>query len=77
MEEQKRKRYRHEEQPDQNFLVAGAHHQQRKQAYNQDYEFRGDDVCQNGANEETFFSFEQRTAFGTVVPDMKRAFDER
>ena len=77
MEEQKRKRYRDDEQPDQDFLVASTHHQQGKQADNQDYKFSGDDVGQNRADEESFFSFEERAAFRTVMPDVKGAFDER
>jgi len=77
MEEHDRKRYRHNKQRDEDVLIAGAHHQQRKHAHNQDYEFSRDDVCQNRANEKSFFPFEEGAACRTVMLNVKGAFDER
>lgn len=76
MEEGKWEQQCQHEQHNQNGGITRAHHQQRKQADNQDYEFRSYDVGQNRANEESFFSLEERAARGTVMFDVKRTFNE-
>lgn len=76
MEEQEWERYSHDEQPDQNFIVARAEHQQREHTNNQDYEFGGDDVCQDRPNEKSFFTFEERAAFRAVMSNVKGTLDQ-
>jgi len=65
------KKQRHHEQQNQHALVINAHYQQKEEAEQQNYQLRNDDVGQNRADEETFFTFEQRKTVRTVMPDAK------
>jgi hypothetical protein len=66
---------RDDKQHHQNALVLSAYHQQHKEAVEEDYQLRYDHIRQDCTHEKAVFAFEERHAIGTVVPDMKRAFD--
>lgn len=71
-----RKYQRHDKQQNQHTVVLGAYYQQHEETENKDHQFGNDDVGQDRPDEETIFTFVEREADGTMMPDMKRALDD-
>ena len=60
MKEGNREEKRHDEETGQDVLIIDACYCEEKKTHQQDYEFSGYDVCQNGADKKAFFTFEKR-----------------
>jgi len=71
-----RKYQRHDEEQDQDAFVVRANNEQEEKADQQDHEFRGDDVGQNGADKEAVLTLKQGHAVRTVMADVKRMVND-
>lgn len=62
----------HDKEQDQDVFIVRANYQKEKETDQQNEDFRGDDVCENGAHKEAVFSFEKGHAVRAVVPNVER-----
>lgn len=62
----------HDKEQDQDVFIVRANYQKEKETDQQNEDFRGDDVGENGAHKEAVFSFEKGHAVRAVVPDVER-----
>jgi hypothetical protein len=75
MIESNRKHDSYGKQKPEHVFVTHIQNQQRKESYDQQRQLGCNNIRQNCSYKETFFTFEDGAARGTMMPNLKRALD--